>query len=554
MTLPAFDNPIGATTLGDLLLRAANDYPDTDAIVFPDNRQTFAELAERAYQRARGLQALGVRPGDHVGLLLPTCMEFPEFFFGIALCGAVSVPINARYQSGELAYLIENADLVTIVTTDQIAEHVNFVERLSGGLPGLDQAADPLALNIETAPKLRNIVLLGSSKPTGLVTESQFDELAAGHSVEDVQATRMRARIRDPGLMLYTSGTTANPKGCVLSHEAIVRNSIALGRFRYQLTHEDRFWSPLPMFHIAATLPMVAIFDVGGSYLTMSYFDAGVALEMLESERATATYPCFVTIMSDLIHHPNFPKTDLNRITLMNANFAVQPPGIKDAMLEAMPDAIYVGTYGMTETAGTVCTSELTDSLEARCTRLGTPLPGLEVKIVNPDGEEVPTGERGEILVRGYCLIDEYYKDAEKTAEAFEDDGFFHTGDIGSFDADGQIMFHGRTKDMLKVGGENVAAAELESYLAGHPAVKLAQVTGVPDARLQEVPAVFVEKHEGQEVTEEELIAFCKGKIASYKIPRYVRFVTEWPMSTSKIQKFRLRDQIMSELGLNDQG
>jgi fatty-acyl-CoA synthase len=553
MTIPAFENPIGATTLGDLLLQAANDYPDTDAIVFPDKRQTYEELAERAYQRARGLQALGVNPGDHVGLLLPTCMEFPEFFFGIALCGAIAVPINARYQSGELAYLIENADLVTIVTTDQIAEHVNFVERLSGGLPGLEQAEDPLALKIDSAPKLRNIVLLGSSKPKGLVSESQYDQLAAGHSIDEVQTTRMRARIRDPGLMLYTSGTTANPKGCVLSHEAIVRNSVALGRYRYQLKHEDRFWSPLPMFHIAAILPMVAIFDVGGSYLTMSYFDAGVALEMLEAERATATYPCFVTIMSDLIHHPNFSKTDLSRITLMNSNFAVQPPGIKDAMLEAMPDAIYVGTYGMTETAGTVCTSELTDPLETRCTRLGTPLPGLEVKIVDPDGKEVPTGERGEILVRGYCLIDEYYKDPEKTAEAFEADGFFHTGDIGSFDADGQIMFHGRTKDMLKVGGENVAAAEIETYLAGHPAVKLAQVTGVPDARLQEVPAVFVEKYEDQEVTEQELIDFCKGKIASYKIPRYVRFVTEWPMSTSKIQKFRLRDQIMTELGLNDQ-
>ena len=552
MTLPAFENPIGATTLGDLLLRAANEHPDSDAIVFPDCRQTYAELVERAYQRARGLQALGVRPGDHVGLLLPTCMEFPEFFFGIALCGAVAVPINARYQSGELAYLIENADLVTIVTTDQIAEHVNFVERLTAGFPDLDRSKDPLKLNIKGAPKLRNMVLLGSSRPQGLVTESQFDEMAADRSVDDVQITRMRVRIRDPGLILYTSGTTANPKGCVLSHEAIVRNSIALGRFRYQLEHEDRFWSPLPMFHIAAILPMVAIFDVGGAYLTMSYFDAGVALEMLETERATATYPCFVTIMSDLIHHPNFSKTDLSRITLMNSNFAVQPPGIKEAMLEAMPDAIYVGSYGMTEAAGTVCTGELTDSLETRCTRLGTPLPGLEVKIADPDGKEVAIGERGEILIRGYCLIDEYYKDAEKTAEAFEADGFFHTGDIGSFDAEGQIMFHGRTKDMLKVGGENVAAAEIETFLAGHPAVKLAQVTGVPDARLQEVPAVFVEKYDDQEVTEQELIDFCKGDIASYKVPRYVRFVTEWPMSTSKIQKFRLRDQIMTELGISD--
>jgi acyl-CoA synthetase (AMP-forming)/AMP-acid ligase II len=553
LTLPAFDNPIRSTTLGDLLLSAANDYPDADAIVFPEGRQTFAELAERAYLRARGLQALGVRPGDHVGLLLPTCFEFPEFLFGIALCGAVTVPINARFRAGELRYVIQNADLVTVITTEQIAEHVNFVERLHEGLPALRESGDPLWLKLAMAPRLNNLVLLGDSKPDGFVTEAGFDELAESVPVKDVQATRMRARVRDPAIMLYTSGTTANPKGCPLSHEAIVRNSIALGRYRYRLAQQDRFWSPLPMFHIAAILPMVAIFDVAGAYLTMSYFDAGAALKMLEAERATATYPCFVTIMSHLIRHPDFPTTDLSRITLMNANFAVQPPGIKDAMLEAMPDAIYVGSYGMTETAGTVCTSELTDSLEARCTRLGKPLPGLEVKIVDPESShEVATGERGEILVRGYCLFDGYYKDPDKTAEAMEPDGFFHTGDVGSFDADGQIMFHGRFKDMLKVGGENVASAEIEAFLARHPAVKLAQVVGVPDDRLQEVAAAFVELEDGQSASEQELIDFCRGDIASFKVPRYVRFVTEWPMSTSKIQKFRLRDQLVQELGITD--
>lgn len=553
MTLPAFEHPIRATTLGDLLLHAAHENPQADAIVFPDGRQSYAELAERAYQRARGLQALGVRPGDHVGLLLPTCFDFPEFLFGIALCGAVAVPINARYRATELQYLIQNADLVTLITTEEIAEHVNFVERINEALPDLAGADDPFTLNLDSAPRLRNVALLGSSEPPGFVSEAGFDEGAASVAVSDVQTTRMRARVRDPALMLYTSGTTANPKGCPMSHEAIVRNSIALGRHRYKLRQEDRFWSPLPMFHIAAILPMVAIFDVGGAYLTMGYFDAGAALKMLEIERATATYPCFVTIMSDLIHHPDFPHTDLSRIRLMNSNFAVQPPGIQDAMLAAMPDTIYVGTYGMTETGGTVCTSELTDSLEARCTRLGTPLPGLEVKIVSPEtGDEMPTGERGEILVRGYCLFDGYYKDPVKTAEAFEPDGFFHTGDMGSFDAAGQIMFDGRTKDMLKVGGENVASAEIESFLARHPAVKLAQIVGVPDARLQEVPAAFVELENGKSASEQELIDFCKGDIASFKVPRYVRFVTEWPMSTSKIQKFRLQEKILQELDLVD--
>lgn len=549
MARESLQNAIRVTTLGDLLLMAADARTDADAVVFPDSRQSFGELAQRAMARARGLLALGVQPGDHVGLLLPTCPEFPEFLFAIALCGAVTVPINARFRAGELAYVIENADLVTLVTTGQVAEHVDFVERLGEGLPGLDRAPDPRRLTLAAAPRLRNVVLLGGSRRDGFVAEEDFARLATSVPPAAVDRARMRVRVRDPALMLYTSGTTANPKGCPLSHEAIVRNSIALGRYRYRLGPEDRFWSPLPMFHIAAILPMLAIFDVGGAYLTMRYFEAGAALAMLEREKATATYPCFVTIMSDLIRHPDFPRTDLSRVRLMNSNFAVQPPGIRDAMLEAMPDAIYVGTYGMTETGGTVCTSELTDSLEARCTRLGTPLPGLEVRIADPaTGHEVPAGERGEILVRGYCLFDGYYKDPAKTAEAIDADGFFHTGDIGSFDADGQIMFHGRIKDMLKVGGENVAAAEIETYLAHHPAVKLAQVVGVPDSRLQEVVAAFVELEAGASLTEQEAIDFCRGKIASFKVPRYVRFVTEWPMSASKIQKFRLREQLLGEL------
>ena len=545
------DNFIAVTTLGDLLLKAADEHPQSDAVVLPDARQTYADLAQAALRRARSLRAMGVRPGDHVGILLPTCMDFPEVLFAASLAGAVPVPINARYQAGELQYLIENADLVTVVTTDLIADHVNFVERLYKGLPGLEDAGEPMSLELAGAPRLRNIVLLGGSRAAGLVPQKDFDDSASGVAEKEIHETRMKVRVRDTGLMLYTSGTTANPKGCQISHEAMVRNSIALGRHRYQLTHEDRFWSPLPMFHIAAILPMVSIFDVGGAYLTMSYFEAGAALDMLEKEKATATYPCFVTIMSDLIHHENFESTDLSRIRLMNSNFAVQPPGIAEAMLKAMPNTIQVGTFGMTETAGTVCTSELDASLEARTTRLGTPLPGLEVRIVDPEsGHDLGTDERGEILVRGYSLFSGYYKDPQKTAQALDSDGWYHTGDIGSLDKDGQMMFYGRTKDMLKVGGENVAAAEIEAHLAKHPAVKLAQVVGIPDPRLQEVPAAFVEKTDGAEVDAQELIDFCKGEIAGFKVPRHVRFVSEWPMSTSKIQKFRLKDRLIEELEL----
>jgi len=542
---------IQVTTLGDLLLLAADRYPDSPALIFPGQRITYAQLAERAIARARSLQALGVRPREHVGLLLPTSFEFVEFLFAIALCGAVVVPMNARYKHSELAYVVENGDLTTVITTHRIAEHVNFVERLTQALPGLAQSADPRRLNLEGAPRLRSVVLLGSGSSPGFLSQPAFEALAAGSPEDQVHETRLRVRLRDVAIMLYTSGTTANPKGCLLTHEAMVRNSIALGRHRYALRHEDVFWSPLPMFHIAAILPLCAIFDVGGAYATMTYFDAGTALRMLETEKVTATYPCFVTIMSDLIYHPEFAQTDLSRITLMNSNFAVQPPAIAEAMLKAMPHATYVGTFGMTETAGTVTTSRLDDPLEQRIRRLGRPLPGVEVRIQDPTtGETAPTGARGEVLVRGYSILEGYYKDPVKTAAALDAEGWYHTGDIGSFDENGTLMFHGRLKDMLKVGGENVAAAEIEGCLQRHPGVKLAQVVGIPDARLVEVPVAFVERKPGTEVAAQELIDFCRAEIAGFKVPRQIRFVSEWPMSASKIQKFRLRDELVRELGL----
>jgi fatty-acyl-CoA synthase len=542
---------ISVTTIGDLLLTAADRYPDSLALAFPERTLTYRQLADGALRRARALQSLGVKPRDHVGVLMHTCAEFVETFFAIALCGGVVVPINARYKSGELAYVIENGDLVTVVTTDAVADSVNFVERLNGAFKDLPRNRKPRQLKVAGAPKLRNVVLLGKTRAPGYLSEKEFDAAARSGSELDVHRARLRVRVRDTGLMLYTSGTTANPKGCLITHEAMVRNSIALGRHRYRLTHEDRMWSPLPMFHIAAVLPMLAIFDVGGTYLTMGYFDAGVALKMIEKYKVTALYPSFVTIMQGLVYHPTFPDTDLSRVKLMNSNFAVQPPGVAEPIMAAMPRALQVGSFGMTEAAGTVCTGGWDETEARRITRLGRPLPGLEVRIVNPEtGADARNGLRGEVFVRGYSLFEGYYKDAEKTAQALDADGWFHTGDIGSLDDDGTIMFHGRIKDMLKVGGENVAAAEIEGLLGRHPAVKLAQVVGIPDAKYVEVPAAFVELKPGIKAGEKELIDFCRKEISGFKVPRHVRFVTEWPMSSSKIQKFRLRDALVAELGL----
>jgi len=238
----------------------------------------------------------------------------------------------------------------------------------------------------------------------------------------------------------------------------------------------------------------------------------------------------------------------------MNSNLGVLPPKVKSAILEAMPHTIHVGTYGLSEASGTVTTSRVTDPLELRTTKLGVPLRGWELKILDLEtGDECPVGARGDICIRGPGMLSGYYKDPEKTAESIDPEGWLHTGDIGSLDEFGQIMFHGRDKDMLKVGGENVAAAEIEAVLNSHPAVELSQVVGAPDDRYSEVAAAFIKCAPGQSPAPQDLLDHCSGKLARFKIPRYVRFVEDWPMSTSKIQKFKLKDQITAELASNSE-
>jgi fatty-acyl-CoA synthase len=542
---------IDVTTLGDLLLKAYDQFPDNAALIFPESTWTYRELVSRAMHTARGLVALGVKPNDHVGILMPTGPELVQMFFAVALCGATGVLINARYKSAELAYVIENADIITLLTTDEIAEQVNFVERIGAALPELAQCRDPRNLQLKGAPKLRSVILAGKSARTGYLPLSELDSLAAGVTTTQVHANRVRTRVRDVCMILYTSGTTSNPKGCLLSHEAMVRTSIVLGKHRFLLTPEDRMWSPLPLFHIAAMLPLIAALSVGATYLGMQYFEPGLALEMIHRYGVTMIFAPFVTFLQAMALHPRFESTDFSKVRLMNSCFAVQPKSVSDAYRKAMPHTLQLGTYGMTEAAGIVATGHDGMDRELGFSRLGVPLIGVDVRVVDPEtGKECPAGVRGEICLRGYSVFDGYYRDPEKNRASFDAEGWFHTGDLGSIDSSGHMMFDGRTKDMLKVGGENVAAAEIEAQLTRHPAVKLAQAVGIPDPKYVEIPAAFVELFPGQKATEEELIAFCRKEIASFKVPRYIRFVTEWPMSASKIQKYQLRSRLIDELGL----
>lgn len=535
---------VEVATMGDFLVRAAENWPEQDALVFPDSRQTYAQLAERSYARARGLIALGVGAGDHVGMLMPNCPEYLELIFATALIGGVSVPISDRYKARELAYVVDNADLCVLFTTDIVSEFTDFAALLQSALPGLNDAADPTALSLADAPKLRSVVMMGESSPSGFLPRADFEALETQATDADVDGLRIQTRLRDICMLNYTSGTTANPKGCILTHEAVVRNGMTINRARWNLTEKDRLWDPLPIFHMSLFMPILAAMDSGAAVLTMRRFEVGEALAYMKREGCTGFFSFFPTIAASVINHPDFADFDVSKVRHM---VNVAPPDVLRQFQDAFPNAIQYSCFGLAENSGFLCMTQPTDSVEIRTTTCGPALPGAAAKVVDPDTREtLPLGQEGEIAVRSYSSMEGYYKDPEKTAATIKD-GWIHTGDRGSQDAEGRIRFLGRFKEMLKVGGENVAAVEIESFLSGHPAVKLVQIVGVPDERLQEVAAAFVELRPGATAKPEEFVEMCQGQIASFKIPRYVQFVDDWPMSATKIQKSKLAEMDLGE-------
>ena len=534
---------IEVTTVGDLVDRAASR-TSGDALVFPDVRVTYPELSAATARFARSLRGLGVGAGDKVGILMPNCLDFAIAFVAAAKLGAVTVPVNGRFKAHELSHVIEHADVKVMITAAGPVPATDYPGILSGVFPAA-AGQDAQALDLHDAPKLRQIVDLGGTTP-GFLTRAQLDAAGEDVSAEELETLQSRVRVRDPALLMYTSGTTARPKGCLLTHEAVVRHGANVAQSRFFLTAEDRYWDPLPLFHIGGIVPMLSCFSVGCAFVHAGYFDADVALSQLEDERCTVAYPAFETIWLGVLNHPRLAEADLSRLRIIQ-NIAT--PERLIYMQERMPWIAEVSSYGATE-----CSSNLTlplpdDPYEARMHTLGHPLPGLEIKIVDPETRlERPTGEVGELAFRGYSRFESYYKDPELTASVTDADGWFYTGDLGKLDDAGRLIYSGRLKDMLKVGGENVAAIEVEDFLSRHPAVDIAQVVGAPDARYAEVPAAFIQLKPGVAAEELEIIEFCVGQIATFKVPRYVRFVTEWPMSGTKIQKFVLREQITAEL------
>jgi acyl-CoA synthetase (AMP-forming)/AMP-acid ligase II len=454
--------------------------------------------------------------------------------FGVSLAGATVVPINARYRTAELGVIVEDADMVALLTHDAADEHVDFTALLN------------TAFEEGRPPKLRHVVMMGAREPEGMISRREFD----AQSDEATLRTRVEGqRVRDPALILYTSGTTSAPRGAVLTHEAFVRVWMSTGRI-FATTPEDKHWNALPLFHVAAMGAMTWVLGHGATFISDYSWDAGRALRMMEAERATEFYPAYQPIMEGLLSHPDFAQTDLSSLRVI---LNTCPPEVLEKFQRRIPHATQLTMYGGTE-GGPVTVTRLDDQLSDRMRTSGHPHPGLELRVVGEDGSVLAPGQPGIIQFRGYNTLERYYKSPEKTAESMPGGGWVTMSDLGVVDEKDQVLFLGRAKETMKVGGENVAPQEVESHLCTHPAVKLAQVVGMPDEKLLEVPAAFVELQPGVTVEPEELIEHCRGRIASFKVPRLIRFIDgdEWPMSATKIQRFALRDRLLAELEVGD--
>ncbi|MFC9838732.1 class I adenylate-forming enzyme family protein [Rhodococcus sp. NPDC127530] len=537
------DDWCNVTPLGDLLVRGAHLHPDRDLIVFPDARFTYAQVLDGAIAVARGLLALGVGSGDHVALLAPNGIEFVEGLFGSTLIGAVVVPLNARHKAKELGYIIENADITALLTVSGPDDYVDFVQVLHEALPSLATAGSG-ELDIPEAPRLRRAVLVKGTDRPGFTSRTALDAAAETVDATLVHRHRRRVRTRDIAAILYTSGTTANPRGCLLTHESMTRGPVERATGRLSAGERHISWAGGPLFHIAALAPLIGAIGAGGTFLTDTFFEPGRAIELIRAERPTCIWPWFPAPMQMMMSHPSFDAGEFDSIRYV---FLIGPRVLIEEVQNLFPAAELMAACGMTETTGIYALSEPDESFEERSGAQGKPVPGIEIRIVDPFScAEQPVGVPGEILIRGYCVTEGYYKDPEKTAEAIDSDGWLRTGDLYSRTESGCLEFHGRLKDMLKVGGENVAAIEVESFLCEHPAVLTAAVIGRPDDRLDEVPVAFVEVREGHQLTEAELIEFCDGRIGRYKVPRAVYFVEAgaWPMSATKINKRGLKAQL----------
>ncbi len=489
-----------AQTLGEVLERQARERGSAEALVMTSGRFSYEDLFSRAKRAAGAMQALGIDRGDHIGILMGNDENWLALFYGAALIGAVTVPVNTRFKAPEIDFCLKQADCKALF-------HV------------------PRFLNIDFASMVRETGFRNGIDVSSGVPEGTFSR--ANASPDDIL------------LIQFTSGTTAYPKGAMLTHDNMLRDAWAAGQ-RIGIRPEDRYFNCRPFFHVAgSTLSALMALTAGACLVTLPTFEAGAALELMERERCTLISGND-TIFQMLMGHVDFAKRRLR----LRGGWAAAGPQTMRRIIEVLGAKQICAAYGLSEASPNVVMSDWRDDENLRINGLALPHEGVQLRI----------SAESEIQVRGWNVMRGYYNNPEANAKAFTADGWLRTGDLGELTADGRLRMAGRLKDVFRVGGENVAPAEVEEVLLAHPAVETAQVIGVPDARLGEVPCAYVTIKDGMSVQEKELLDWCKARCANFRVPRYLRIVEDFEAigmtASGKVQKTRLREHALREFKL----
>ena len=534
--------------------RMAERFAERDALIVRHQgiRWSWRELKQRVDDFAAGLVALGLEPGERIGIWSPNNAEWVVTQFATAKAGLILVNINPAYRVTELEYALTKSGCAALVTasTFKTSDYLAMLGELAPELA----AASPGELCAARLPALRLVIAIGAENMPGAVRVDAVYDLAGDAERDCLLALAGRLQFDDPINIQFTSGTTGFPKGATLTHHNILNNGFFLGQ-AMKFTERDRVCIPVPLYHcFGMVIGNLGCLTHGAAMVYPSQgFDPLATLEAIEAERCTAVYGVPTMFIAEM-DHPDFAKFDLTSLrTGIMAGSPCPIEVMRKAVAQMHLSDIVIG-YGMTETSPASFVSSTDDPIERRVSTVGRTMPHVEAKVIDAEGRIVPRGTPGELLTRGYLVMLGYWDDEERTREAIDPARWMRTGDLATIDDEGYCNIVGRIKDMVIRGGENVYPREIEEFLYRHPKIQDVQVIGVPDPRYGEELCAWVRLHDGETATTEEIRAFCQGQIAHYKIPRHVKFVDNFPMTvTGKIQKFVMREATIAELGLSMQ-
>ena len=543
--------PLIGSSIGAYFDAVCARYPEREALVVRHQgaRLSYAALRAEVDRLACGLIRLGLQPRDRVGIWSQNNLEWVLTQFATAKAGLIMVNINPAYRRTELEYALNKVGCRALILSPSF-KGSNYIEIINDLAPELQHSA-PGRLKSARLPQLEMVIRLGEERSAGMLNFGSLQQPPAAAELAHLQALGELLQFDDPINVQFTSGTTGAPKGATLSHHNILNNGYFIGE-AMRLTPEDRLCIPVPLYHcFGMVLGNLACLTHGATMVFPGEgFDPLATLETVEAERCTGLHGV-PTMFIAVLDHPEFARFDLSRLRTGIMAGSPCPVEVMKRVVAQMHMGEVTIAYGMTETSPVSFQSSVDDPLDLRVSTVGRIQPHVEVKVVDGDGRIVPRGVTGELLTRGYSVMLGYWDDAERTREAIDTAGWMHTGDLATIDAAGYCNIVGRLKDMVIRGGENIYPREIEEFLYRHPKIQDVQVVGVPDRKYGEELCALIIPRAGQKPTEQEIRDFCKGQIAHYKVPRYVRFVDNFPMTiTGKIQKYLMREQMKRELGL----